>query len=168
MKRTIALILAVLCLTSMLGCKAANPLNRNEVTFYYIRQQYQFSSQENVIAAETRALSGNSGDLGYLLTLYMLGPLDEELSSPFPKDVSILDIQREETRVMITLSAMDNTVSDSKFSLAGACLALTILDLTDCDTVQLFSGERNIILRREDILLTDDITSTGSSTEETQ
>lgn len=166
MKRIVAIILSTALIFSFSSCGNKGGKSSDSVTFYYIRSEYEYNSDENVIVAETRNLSGSRDDLSYLLTLYMLGPIKENLVSPFPSRARILDIKEADTGITITLSGTDTLLSDSKFSLAAGCLAMTVLGIKDCGAVSVYSGERSITLTRENIILNDQITQSSDASEE--
>lgn len=168
MKRFIAILLIASLIISFSGCANKRDKFSDTVTFYYIRSEYEYNSDENVIVAEQRELSGSRDDLSYLLTLYLLGPLTENLESPFPSRARILDIKEADTEISITLSGMDTLVSDAKFSLGASCLAMTVFSLKDCFKVSVYSGERSITLTDDNIILTDLIPQSEEVTEETK
>ena len=155
MKRIISLLLALICILPMTGCSESTEPDQETVTFYYRRVTFDHHGDENVIASEERSFSGDRGDLSYLLRLYMMGPVNEELVVPFPANISILDIRSEEHTVQITLSGMDQTIGEADFTVAASCLAMTVLGLSEYETVLIYSGERSISLQRDNILLTD-------------
>ena len=168
MKRFIAVFLIVSLIISFSGCANKRDKFSDTVTFYYICSEYEYNSDENVIVAEQRELSGSRDDLSYLLTLYLLGPLTENLESPFPSRARILDIKEADTGISITLSGMDALLSDAKFPLGASCLAMTVFGLKECYSVSVYSGERSITLTDDNIILTDQISQSEDVTEETQ
>ena len=162
MKRFFCLILALLVLLS--GCSASQL--REPVTFYYPRTQYRYGSADGVIAQEQRESTGHAGDLSYLLNLYLMGPAEEGLRSPLPKGILLLSSAMEEGEVHLTLSDSSRLMTESDFSLACACLALTSLEITGLTTVTIESGDRFVTMTAGDLTLFDD--SAAAATEETQ
>lgn len=167
-KRFSILVIVFSLLLSVSGCGSEEKKASDAVQFYYIRSDFEYHSEENVIVAEQRELSGSKDDLSYMLTLYILGPTKEHLISPFPSHAKIIDVKEEDGNISITLSAMDTILSDSKFSLACGCLAMTVFGIKDCHTVSIFSGERSIILTKDSFTLNDQITQNPAQSEETQ
>ena len=162
MKRFICLTLALLFLLS--GCAAAQL--REPVTFYYPRIQYRYGTADGVIAQERRESTGHSGDLSYLLSLYLMGPAEEGLRSPLPKGIVLLSSAIEEGEVQLTLSDSSRLMTEAEFSLACGCLALTAMEITGLDVVTIESGDRSVIITAEDLTLYD--YSATAATEETQ
>lgn len=167
-RRIIALIITAALLFSLPGCSNAKKGSFDAVQFYYIRSDYEYHSEENVIVAEQRELSGSKDDLSYLLTLYMLGPIKENLVSPFPSRVRVIDIKEDVGSISITLSGMDALLSDSKFSLAAGCLAMTVFGIRDCQLVCIYSGDRSVSLTKDSFILDDCIAQDSEIPEETQ
>lgn len=168
MKRFAALVIVFSLLLPILGCASKEKTPSGAVQFYYIRSDFEYHSDENVIVAEQRELSGSKDDLSYMLTLYMLGPIKENLVSPFPSRARIIDIKEEDGSISITLSGMDTLLSDSKFSLACGCLAMTVFGIKDCQAVAVYSGERSISLTKDSFTLNDQIMQNPALPEETQ
>lgn len=168
MKRFASLLIIFSLLLSFSGCGAEKKSPSDAVQFYYIRSDFEYHSEENVIVAEQRELSGSKDDISYMLTLYMLGPIKENLVSPFPSRARIIDIKEEDGSIRITLSGIDALLTDSKFSLACGCLAMTVFGIKDCQTVCVYSGDRSISLTKDSFTLNDQITQNPAQSEETQ
>ena len=151
MKRLLAFVLSALTLLSLPGCS----LQADTHTFYYPRGEYQYGTRDSVLAGEERDISGHSGDLFYLISLYLSGPLDEELISPFPASTRLLSVEQENSHVRISLTDSGTATLDSEFTLAGACLAMTCMELPEVTLVTIESRDRTITLSREQILLFD-------------
>ena len=157
MKRYVTLLLLFSLLLS--GCGFFAEHIKEPVTFYYLRSEFQYFSQDGVIAPEEREASGHRDDLSYLMALYLMGPAEEELVSPIPRGTRIY--KTEETRSGITLYLSDTsaTMDNMEFSLACTCLSLTCLDLTDTPSVTVTSGERTLTMSRETLTLYDGSTA---------
>lgn len=149
-------ILSILLLVSILlsGCSTQDS---NAVLFYYCRdpQQYQYFEPDAVIRSEARDLLGHRNDLKYMLGLYLAGPLEEDLVIPCAKSTRLLSVTNDGGRILIELSDHNNNLTDSEFSLACACLALTCMDFTQCGDVTITSGERSVTMNSESIILAD-------------
>ena len=152
MKKLLYLLLIVLIMFHAWGCTYHSSASE-PVPFYYQRVQYQFGSPDGVIASEHREAVGHTGDIQYLLTLYLRGPLDPALKSPFPTGTALLDWKQEDRTLSITLTNAVTGLDDLALTLACACLAKTCFEIASVDTVQIYSGsptEKNHV----DILLT--------------
>ena len=156
MKRILAFFLAAAILFCFSGCKNQDP---GSVTFYYSRspEQYQYYAEDGAIRAEIRTLSGHRQDLQYLVGLYLAGPLDESLISPFPKSVRLLSVEQAGSAIHIELTDQSHIMLDSEFSLACACLTMTCTQFTGCDTVTVISGERTLTMNADSILFQDSL-----------
>ncbi len=159
-------IIAAISLISFLlaGCSATGERVKEPVTFYYLRSEYQYFTEDGVISTEVREASGHRDDLTYLLALYLMGPTEEGLVSPLPQTVILLSAAIKEDGVRLLFSDTKDYLTDYEFSLACACLALTCFDLTEEDTVSIQSGERTILMQRDQLSQYDGSTP---ATEET-
>ena len=168
MKRMLT-VFAVICLIpALFGCGLIGNDAEDKALFYYSRLEYAYGSAESIIVAEQRDITGHAHDLKYLLSLYLMGPLDEELTSLFPGTTRIASTVLDENILTIELIAADKDMTESQFSLACACMSMTCLELTNAETVTIVSGERSITLSADDLLLFDDPIPTETLSEETQ
>lgn len=152
MKRLLSIFLAGLVLISLLpGC---GERVKEPVTFYYLHSSYQ-EKMDAPIASEVRETAGHRDNLKYLLSFYLMGPVDKELYSPLPRGTVLYQIEQAPGSVTITLSDTTNALSDSEFSLACACLSLTCMDLVSASEVTVISGNRDLTMRRDNLILTD-------------
>lgn len=163
MRRFFALLLVGCVLLS--GCSVFTERMKEPVTFYYLRTEYAYFTQDGVIAWEEREASGHRNDLSYLLSLYMMGPSGDSLKSPLPAGTRILKIEQTGESVSLKLTDNISTMTDMEFTLACACLALTCFDLTDAEAVTISGGERSLTMDRDTISLYD---RSEAAMEETQ
>ena len=155
MRRVIAFALLLSWIPALCGCGFFRNDDAEGVSFYYRRSEFQYNSEENIIVAEDREISGHSNDLNYVLSLYLMGPLDEALVSPFFPGTRLYHASRaEDGTITVILSSQDN-LTDSYFSLASACIALTCMDHFETDAVSIISGQRSITMTRDSLLLQD-------------
>ena len=162
MKRILCLILIFSVLVPVWGCSAPS---FDPVMFYYCRnpEQYQYFKTDGVIASEGRDLSGHSGDLQYLVALYLAGPLTENLTSPFPRKTRVLTVDKDSKSVQIELTDLTSTMTDSEFSLAATCLAKTCIPFAGVKEATVRSGARTITINAKNVILYD--TTISDSTE---
>lgn len=166
MKRVLCLLLCGSILMALCGCSVSPSVSGEPVSFYYRRAEFQYHSSESVIVPEQREISGQGEDLNYLVTLYLVGPLDDSLVLPFPKGTKLLALEASQGRLLLTLSDSSETLSDSAFTLACTCLALTCVSISDADEVTIVCGERTITIAPDNLVLSDDITGLPETTEE--
>lgn len=156
MKRLTALILLLAMLLS--GCSSI----KESVRFYYVRRDYQ-STLEEVIVSEKREASGHEGDLSYLLTLYLMGPSDDSLRCLLPLGISVKSAFNQDGSLEVQLADTSKTLSDSDFSLACACLAMTCMNISQASEIHITSGSRSITMNRNNLILYDNITDTAAT-----
>ena len=160
-KRIVCLILCTsLFLT---GCGFFGTRIKEPVTFHYLCGSYQ-EDLCCVIASEEREASGHTGDLAYLLALYLMGPTDDELIMPLPPGTRI-SAQKQDGHIVLELSDTSDSLSEVEFMLSCACLTLTCLEITEAEDVTIRSGDREKTMNRNTLTLYD-ATSESLPTEE--
>ncbi len=167
MKRFVCLFLVLIFLFTLCSCGISGNI-KDEGTFYYRRSDFLYGKDSSVMAAETKDITGHADDLSYLVALYLLGPTEKALVSPFPRNAKLLSAQMDGQSIMIELSDMGRLMTDAEFSLACACLTLTCLDLTDGTQVTVTSADRSITMTQDTLLLYDGDSSTETIAEESK
>lgn len=147
MKRIFLLFLVLLMVTTGCGVK-------EQAQFYYCQLEYSYESHESMIVSEKRDIQGYTDDLPFLISLYLMGPLDKEYACPFPKGTKLMNSTLENQILTLRLTDTPN-LSDAQYSLACACMALTCLDLCDATTVTIKSGNRSITIDPAMLTLND-------------
>lgn len=143
-------VLLLLCALILTGCGFTQDSSR----FYYPREEYLFNDPEPVIGWETRDTAGHTQDLRYTLSQYLMGPLDQKLQSPLPRGTRMVSLEIVGTDVTVTVSEEADSLSDAKFSLAAACLALTVQDSRhNGGQLTLICGDRSFTVTEENLLL---------------
>lgn len=163
MKRFACLLLILSVLLS--GCQILGNRIKEPVTFYYVSSEYQ-DDLSTAITSEEREASGHRKDLSYLMALYLMGPVSENLVSPIPPGTRIFVEENNSYNVKLKLSDTERSMTDAEFSLASACLSLTCLELTGTGMVTITSGNRSVTMTAENLILSD--SSTTLTTEDTQ
>ena len=153
MKKCILAFLAAIILL-LAGCSSGQ---RDGTLFYYCRdpEQYRYFEEDGVIHPESRDLMNHRNDLRYMVSLYLAGPMEEGVASPFTKATKLISAELREDVVYIELSGHNKILTDSEFSLACACLTLTCMDYMPCQAVSITSGDRNITMDAQSILIYD-------------
>ena len=150
MKRVLCLILFFCLMLS--GCSITGDRIKEPVIFYYVDKNYQ-KEMDQVIVSEVREASGHREDLSYLLALYSIGPSNEDLMSLLPRNTHITVAEHASDSIQLELSEIAQTMTDSDFTLACACIALTCMELTEVPQITVACGERNITIREDNLLL---------------
>jgi len=177
MKRFLCMLLIVaLCLS---GCAIGQGRFQDPVTFYYLRDYSNADNRdtffsEGALGGETREAGDHRKDLNYLLSIYLQGPLDENLRSPFPRGCRPMDIRQEDGMLHLVLSPAITELSEMELTVACACLAKTCMELTDADTIQIegssLDGTVTVsrTIARDTIIFGEDFTQAPEPTTETQ
>ena len=147
MKRAICLV--ILLTLILCGCSA-----KNNVPFYYCRSDFQNVPVESIFDIEKRDISGHEYQLNFLISLYLMGPSNADYVNPFPSDVQLEGTHVNGNCLTVNLTSMDR-VSDSRFSIASACLALTCFEISRYETVTIVSGSRTITLTADMLTMYD-------------
>ena len=161
MKRVICLMLALLLLL-LTGCQYNESGGILEpVEFYYPRtsEGFLYGTDSGVFAAEAREASGHTGDLNYLISMYLHGPQSENLRSPFPADCTLEQVRAGGNTLNIVLSEAFMQLEGTELTLACAGLAQTFLPISGMQRIRIDSGagEKTFTttLYRDSLLLAD-------------
>lgn len=177
MKRFLILLVSLSVLLS--GCALGLNNIKEPVTFYYPRphdhqEDYDDFFLNGTMGSELREASGHRQDPKYLLSMYLQGPLSEDLTAPFPQGSKAVDILREDGSLTVTLNAAASYLNDMELTVSCACLATTCMELVDADTVtvQAIGIDKQILFTRSftesSLLLEDFETPSYTETEDTQ
>ena len=157
MKSFLCLILTFVLVLSLCGCSETG---KDQVTFYYQRIEFDFGSDTGVFVPEVHDVSGHEGDLRYLLSLYLRGPTDQELTLPFPGGTILVELEQTDTELAVVLSSGASMLDPLELITACGCLAKTCFAISDAQTVHIdslpsVSGQRvDMTFNRDSILLT--------------
>ena len=166
MKRIVAMIL----LMALLLCGCADKM-REPVTFYYVRDSFEVDMSQ-VIGTEQREASGHVGDLNYLITMYLRGPQEENLRSPFPAGCRLEDVRSGGNVLCIVLSGEFMELENTELTLACAALAKTCLPLSGMERLRIdaVSDKKTftITLNEDSLLLADYSAFEASPAEESE
>lgn len=161
MKRIICLML-VSAFLLLSGCYYSESGDILEpVEFFYPRttDHFVYGALDGVLAAEVREGSGHLGDLNYLITMYLRGPLDKELRSPFPSGCKLEEVRSGGNMLCLVLSSEFTELENTELTLACAALAKTCLSLSGMERIRIdsASGEKTftITLTLDSLLLAD-------------
>lgn len=161
MRRRICLMLALASLL-LSACHFSESGDILEpVEFFYPRSsdQFVYGASDGVIASEMREASGHVGDLNYLITMYLRGPQDKNLESPFPAGCKLEEVRTGGNVLCIVLSSEFTTLENTDLTLACAALAKTCLPLSNMQRIRIDSASDEktftITLTEDSLLLTD-------------
>ena len=165
MKRYLAITFILVLVFTLLGCEQSEVTFQDKVVFYYLRTDMQsdgtYGDSDTVIVPEIQDSLNPNRSMSYFIALYLNGPSDGRLHSPFPKNLVLHSVQRENSNLIITFSEELSLLSGIELTKACSCLALTCFHLTDANTViiqtQTQSPENQIFftISRDDLILED-------------
>ena len=165
MKRYWTLLVIILFLFALYGCGQTKSDFMEPVTFYFCRDiaDTDMSNDDfhNVFVAETREGAGYTNNLIALLSLYLNGPITEELTSPFHLDVSVISYQTAGDSISIVLSDSFSAITGLDLTIACTCLSMTVMEFTGCNSVEislqtaLLDEQNSIVISREQLVFED-------------
>lgn len=161
MKKIATLVLSLCLLFSLASCAYNSSGMIEPAEFFYQRKISDIKEHptDGVIASELREASGHRNDWNYLLSLYLRGPLDRSLVSPFPASCKLIGISREEKTLHIILDENFAELKDIDLTIACACLAKTCISLANVEAVHIEAASAdgtnliNLIIDRGSLLL---------------
>ena len=159
MKRIVCLLLTVLLLSGCHYSESGDILA--PVEFFYPRNtdSFLYGAVDGVLAAEVREASGHVGDLNYLITMYLRGPQEENLRSPFPAGCVLEEIYIKDDTLYLHFDSKFATLQNMELTIACASLAKTCLTMTGLPyiSIEASSEEQNVqmILDAESMLFAD-------------
>ena len=145
MKRLFCILLVTILVTGLWGCDSNQPRLNAPVEFYYCYDTTlaTYTMSDGVVASEQRESTGYE-DTAKLLDLYLQGPLDPKLRSPFPAGITVIQLALNETVAEIALSQQLADLSGYDLTLACACLAMTVMELTQAEAVQISAEDKTL------------------------
>ena len=156
-KWTVWLLFAAFLLS---GCSFFPQTIQKPVSFYYISAEPEYGSETGYICPEARETAGILSEQE-ILSVYLAGPISEELISPFPEGSTILQLYNAGSITNISLSPHFKELKGIKLITAGGCFAKTVMELTGCDTV-IFTVEGGfedisgpLTFRKNDMIFSD-------------
>ena len=157
MKKTVIFLLIFVTLFALAACSQKEEHN---VVFYFRTAETTFGTKEGVIASENRNIQIQ--DEQAILEEYFKGPRNENLRSPFPENIALDNYISGLGRTTLVLSENISQLPDHDLTIACACIAKTVFDLTDTRSVEiksdagLIGGMQSMVLIRNDFIIYDD------------
>ncbi len=158
MKRSMAILLICALLLPLTACQQEQAAGEGTVTFYYCRKELTHGSTDSVIAGETRDTQSQGKDLSRLLTLYFMGPRSQELRTPFPVGLRLVECRINEGTAYVTVTDALSQLTGIELTLACACITRTVLGLSEAEAVHIQAetsllGSSQFLLMDEKTLL---------------
>lgn len=166
MKKTLCILLSSMLLVTMFGCQIDD--NNNAHTFYYPRSDYGYDAlegkfHESAIKGESREVI-SSQSLLETINVYLTGPIAQDLTNPYPKQMSLETVSIVGRTLYITVSDHLSELTGIRLMIACACLGKTSMELTNTNCVvisckkALLDGKKTIILHNDQVII-EDLTS---------
>lgn len=157
MKRVLSLFLIFALTLSLSGCFSHAP--DNPVRFYYLRDENHivYGSGDGMVTYEQRDVSGHADDLRYLIPLYLQGPLDEGLVSPFPTGSRLLTLSSNDNEITLVFNEAFARLKGIDLSLAYVCLVQTCTSLADIQSVHILVLSDNKHVLIDEIITIDSL-----------
>ena len=160
MKRSIAVLMTVtMVLTILTGCGNRNTPD-GKYKLYYCHSEYQYAADSGVLSWEYYTPSA-AADFEYVLQRYLRGPESKDMVAPFPSGLRLVALELKENKAQITLTKELAELSGVDLTIACACITLTVWDLTQLATVDiraqdvLLNNQKSIIMNAEELILSD-------------
>ena len=159
MKRLMGFLLCLLLVLGCTGCKDA-PEGNPPLNFYYRTASLSFSAGSTSIKKEARDVP-EQDSWAQVLNIYLAGPEDSSLRSPFPANLQTVKTTMENKTVYITVTRELAALTGLDLTLACSCLALTCLELTGAQTVvisaegELLFGQKSITMTKDTLLISN-------------
>lgn len=144
-----------ICLTMLLFLFLCGCADNDRVIFYYCPVDYLASRTGSAIAAESRNATGYTENPQFLISLYLTGPLDQELTSAFPAGTKLQSLIINDRQLTVQLHDLPQTISDVEFSLACACMTMTCMGFSDVDSVTILCVNRSVTMDQSILTLSD-------------
>ena len=155
MKKLLCILLILCLLIPTTGCTS----NRKDVYFYYPRKEVVSGGDDGVIAKEEREIPRSENDLKNLLTLYLEGPLSQNLKNPFPHGTKLLHVALQGNTVVLTFTEPFQKLEGIDRTIACASIVQTCLGLVSFQEIHFISGNKLISLTPNTIALADNSTA---------
>lgn len=169
MKRIFILLTVLFCCLFLSSCSAQDDSPAymvDPIRFYYCR----------TVSDEPAAYEYDTGSIGYeyrdlgeerlspeqVLSIYLNGPENEDLRSPFPPELDAISVHLERGVLTVRFNGAIARLSGMDLTASAACLVHTMTQLDEIEFVKmeaeqpLLSGLLSVPLEAEDFVLTDD------------
>lgn len=161
MKRLFCILLSILTVISLTGCRTEADASESTITVYYKSANTSFGTQDGVIAPYKLDTTGHEEDHAYLINAYVSGKTPDDYAKTFPIGTRLISLNLDGLTAKIVLCDEFATLKGLDLTIACACLTRTVIALTDCheviisaETTQL-DGQNFITLSRDSYLLLD-------------
>lgn len=168
MKRLTALLLSVSVLVSMAACanREEKPAAESEYGLWFVADSKSGRSGYSAVAREERSWEKDPAAVELLQAL-LDGPESESLLTPFPNGVSIrsIGVDEQTKTAVVNLSEQYGGLAGFDLTLADYCIALTLCQLPNIETVKVLVEGKSIPYRDRQELRAGDVLLSGITEE---
>jgi len=143
MKRTLTVVFLFLSLLYLSGCSGKNANLKNPVNAYYCTSTVKYNAFDGVIKAELQDYHNYEGNLRGFLNQYLSGPNTDGLRSPHPLGGWVLRLEQTDKVIDMTVNTNFVRLTPTDLTLSYACLSMTLFDLTDAETINIYISNSN-------------------------
>ena len=152
-------LFCILLILSLFLCGCSKD---DEVVFYYLPSDYLSEAHSSLLVPESRTVTGYTENLPFLISLYLSGPTDPELASPFPVGTKLYYTTTELPNITVYLQELPENMTDAEYSLACACLSMTVMKLAGAETVTVVCGNQSVTIDPSMLILYDEPTPSAT------
>lgn len=152
----------VLLLTLLCGCAATRTEQyENPIRFYYCRTEVAYDQPGGTLESELRDLKDRQIEINEILRLYLAGPVEQTLVSPFPAGLTAIDAGVQDGTLTVRLGTEYARLRGAERTTAAACLTLTMTQIRGVSRVCIETEEdvvpeqRAVVYTAADFLLYD-------------
>jgi len=138
MRRIVCVVFIILALVGTTGCSGKNANLKQPVNAYYCTTDIKYNAEDGVIKAELQDFYNFDGDIRGFLNKYLSGPKTDTLVSPYPLGGWVLRFEQTDNVIDLTLNSNFSRLEPNELMLSYACLCMTLFDLTDAETVNIY------------------------------
>lgn len=161
MRKMLCICLALLLVFS--GCMLQPDAEGNDGIRFYYRNNLEeaYFSETGIMAFETRSIRFEQQSIAGLMEVYLQGPVSSELTSPFPKDLQLIETQILPGEITLTFDDSLASLSSVGLRVAAGCIARTLWEYGGYETVilkaqtQPLDGYDQLVLYPEELVLRD-------------
>ena len=161
MRRTLALLLALLALLGLAAC-GGDPAAEVPYLLYFREGDLSFAAGEGALQTETIYLSAEETQdpqaLAEMLMNELLeGPFDETLKSTLPSGTTLLSLELAGGRALVDLSSHYSSLSGMALTLADSAVTMTLTQIPEILSVRITVLGRELAYRDKQIFTARDI-----------
>ncbi len=137
MKKCFCAFLIGILLLLCCSCTGKSELATSTVRFYYRSVSIEHGNENSVITWEDREIVGTNTDTATIIRTYLDGSKKSGCVMPFPGGTRLKEYNQSESVAQILLSAEATMQTDAEFTVASICLAKTVMQISNVQSVQI-------------------------------